>query len=131
RVLKPWPEMAEWWTKQSFCPSSGVMKPKPLVSLNHLTVPVVRICELLCCCESEYGRAERTDYNCLSLAVDPHGRGSRGALSRECPDSRKGLASPDPREPSERVACIVHTWHTCHTTGFAQRWQAKNIRTPG
>src|SRR3954470_14691283 len=32
--------MALWWTKRSFVPSSGVMKPKPLSSLNHLTVPV-------------------------------------------------------------------------------------------
>src|SRR5689334_4016544 len=35
--------MAEWCTKQSFSPFAGVMKPKPLVSLNHFTVPVVRI----------------------------------------------------------------------------------------
>jgi DNA polymerase (family X) len=41
--LKPLPWMAEWWTKQSFEPFSGVMKPKPFVSLNHFTVPVVRI----------------------------------------------------------------------------------------
>src|SRR6476646_468327 len=39
--------MAEWCTKQSFSPFAGVMKPKPLVSLNHFTVPVVRIAELL------------------------------------------------------------------------------------
>src|SRR5690606_29098405 len=35
--------MALWCTKQSFEPSSGVMKPKPLLSLNHFTVPIVRI----------------------------------------------------------------------------------------
>src|SRR5215210_9248271 len=28
------------WTNRSRPPSSGVMKPKPLSSLNHLTVPV-------------------------------------------------------------------------------------------
>src|SRR3954466_1861885 len=32
--------MLLWWTKRSFEPSSGVMKPKPFSSLNHLTVPV-------------------------------------------------------------------------------------------
>src|SRR3954466_777919 len=32
--------MPEWWTKRSLPGSSGVMKPKPLSSLNHLTVPV-------------------------------------------------------------------------------------------
>src|SRR3954469_19516641 len=40
RVLKPSPEMPEKWTKASFPPSSGVMKPKPFSSLNHLTTPV-------------------------------------------------------------------------------------------
>src|SRR5690242_11831328 len=32
--------MAEKWAKTSLPPSSGVMKPKPLSALNHLTVPV-------------------------------------------------------------------------------------------
>src|ERR1039457_1706173 len=32
--------MLEWWTNRSRPPSSGVMKPKPFSSLNHLTVPV-------------------------------------------------------------------------------------------
>src|SRR5688500_16662420 len=31
--------MPEKWTKRSRPPSSGVMKPKPLSSENHLTVP--------------------------------------------------------------------------------------------
>src|SRR5690349_11745476 len=31
---------AEMWTNTSAPPSSGWMKPKPLVSLNHFTVPV-------------------------------------------------------------------------------------------
>src|SRR5688500_2269973 len=40
--------MAERWTKQSFCASpSGVMKPNPLASLNHFTVPLVRITTIL------------------------------------------------------------------------------------
>src|SRR4051794_12352077 len=33
--------MPEKWTKRSRPPSSGVMKPKPLSSENHLTVPVL------------------------------------------------------------------------------------------
>src|ERR1700710_644477 len=32
---------AEMWTNTSLPPSSGWMKPKPLVSLNHLTVPML------------------------------------------------------------------------------------------
>src|SRR5450755_4708657 len=31
--------MLEWWTNRSRLPSSGVMKPNPFSSLNHLTVP--------------------------------------------------------------------------------------------
>jgi len=38
--LKPAILMAEKCAKRSSLPSSGVMKPKPLASLNHLTVPV-------------------------------------------------------------------------------------------
>src|SRR3712207_486550 len=40
RVRKPSPAMPEKWTNASFPPSSGVMKPKPFSSLNHLTTPV-------------------------------------------------------------------------------------------
>src|SRR5690348_6628594 len=37
--LKPSPWMARKWTNRS-SPLSGLMKPKPLASLNHLTVPL-------------------------------------------------------------------------------------------
>src|SRR5882672_7089811 len=40
-VLKPLAWMDEKCTKRSLLPSSGVMKPKPLASLNHFTVPVL------------------------------------------------------------------------------------------
>src|SRR5574342_957232 len=40
RVLKPLPWIAEKCANRSLPPPSGVMKPKPLESLNHLTVPV-------------------------------------------------------------------------------------------
>src|SRR5687767_227253 len=43
RLRKPSALMAVWWTKQSFSPFSGVMNPKPFASLNHFTVPVVRM----------------------------------------------------------------------------------------
>src|SRR6185312_13523628 len=39
RLRKPLLVMAEKWTNASAPPSSGAMKPKPLASLNHLTVP--------------------------------------------------------------------------------------------
>src|SRR3954465_6524887 len=38
--LKPLPLIDEWCTNRSLPWSSGVMKPKPLSSLNHFTVPV-------------------------------------------------------------------------------------------
>src|SRR5690242_977628 len=40
RVLKPSPWISLKWAKRSSPPADGVMKPKPLASLNHLTVPV-------------------------------------------------------------------------------------------
>ena len=40
RVLKPLMLIAEKCANRSSLPSSGVMNPKPLESLNHLTVPV-------------------------------------------------------------------------------------------
>src|SRR5215204_6620785 len=39
-VRNPSPAMPEKCTNASFPPSSGVMKPKPFSSLNHLTTPV-------------------------------------------------------------------------------------------
>src|SRR3970040_511816 len=38
--LNPGMLIAEKWAKRSSPPPSGVMKPKPFASLNHLTVPV-------------------------------------------------------------------------------------------
>src|SRR5437667_12226552 len=43
---KPLDWMAEKCTKTS-SPPSMVMKPKPFASLNHLTVPVLRMCSNL------------------------------------------------------------------------------------
>src|SRR5580765_8580547 len=40
RDLKPLPWIAEKCANRSLPPPSGVMNPKPLESLNHLTVPV-------------------------------------------------------------------------------------------
>src|SRR5258707_15322360 len=72
--LKPLAWIAEWCTKQSFRPPSGVMKPKPLASLNHFTVPVVRISILLERCNCVVGVAERavqTDPQLLVMTLTP------------------------------------------------------------
>jgi hypothetical protein len=46
RLLKPLPWMDVWCTKASL-PSSFVIKPKPLLSLNHFTVQFVMLIYLL------------------------------------------------------------------------------------
>src|SRR2546427_469310 len=46
-VLNPLAWMDEKCTKRSLLPSSGVMKPKPLASLNHFTVPVLMSVSLI------------------------------------------------------------------------------------
>src|SRR6187455_1969914 len=49
---------AEMWTKTSGPPASGWMKPKPLVALNHLTVPVA-INAIPSYCDVAVGKAKR------------------------------------------------------------------------
>ncbi len=46
---------AEIWTNTSFEPSSGWMKPKPLVRLNHFTVPAAIMCLLKSVCSPPDG----------------------------------------------------------------------------
>src|SRR5215218_9854702 len=50
--------MPEKWTKRSRPPSSGVMKPNPLSSENHLTVPVAMPCIDSTCCGLRAARPE-------------------------------------------------------------------------
>src|SRR6056297_3711019 len=47
RPVRPARSTAEMWTNTSLPPPSGAMKPKPLVVLNHFTVPVAMCPELL------------------------------------------------------------------------------------
>src|SRR6478752_4369000 len=88
--------MAEWWTKQSFEPFSGVMKPKPLASLNHFTVPVVRMFLLLnLCC----GRSPDCRYGRRQLARDhcPHDGLARESGNTVLPKKQKRIcANADP-----------------------------------
>src|SRR5690606_35580150 len=60
------------WTKQSFAPFSGVMKPKPLLSLNHFTVPMVRIPYILVLSElSRCGISVLTDIRSSAGVLAP------------------------------------------------------------
>src|SRR2546430_10718877 len=57
-VLKPFIWIAVWCANRSSPPSLGVMKPKPLESLNHLTVPVAIYLFPITRCRDETGRDE-------------------------------------------------------------------------
>src|SRR4029079_18619135 len=61
RVRKPSARISEWWTKTSG-PPSRERKPKPLDSLNHLTVPsIICVTGLLgLCLVPRYLRAQDT-----------------------------------------------------------------------
>src|SRR3954469_18347752 len=64
RVRKPLELMPVWCTKRSLPPSSGVMKPKPLSSLNHLTMPVAMMLNKPStgsCCAARGGLPEGND----------------------------------------------------------------------
>ena len=53
-----------WWTKRSSPPSVGVMKPKPFVELNHLTVPVALLPSAIALADTLRPRAYR-GWRCL------------------------------------------------------------------
>src|SRR5205807_1423248 len=55
-------------TNRSRPPSSGVMKPKPLSSLNHLTVPVAMYSPLMPLLSDTSGRPPRASSNAGKLA---------------------------------------------------------------
>src|SRR3954451_640464 len=63
--------MPVWWTKRSLPPSSGVTKPKPLSSLNHLTVPVA-IAFLLRMWTANAGDAVRRRLRALNTTCAEH-----------------------------------------------------------
>src|SRR5438105_13614091 len=81
-VLNPFMLIAEKWANRSSPPSSGVMKPYPLASLNHLTVPVAicvfslqKVVKAVFCLVSRYyrkhslsGTHERTNARQTSTA---------------------------------------------------------------
>src|SRR3954451_19124300 len=74
RERKPFELIPVWWTKRSFPPSSGVMKPKPFSSLNHFTVPVAIVLilhEVMCAANAEELVKQ------LAGAGTTDGRGSR------------------------------------------------------
>src|SRR3954468_19029842 len=67
--------MLVWWTKRSLLPSSGVMKPKPFSSLNHLTVPVAMYFlhgDSSCCvCRGSYIATVCERLHCFRRTISP------------------------------------------------------------
>src|SRR5687767_3996755 len=85
--LKPSPWMLLKWTKTSFEPSSGVMKPYPFSSLNHLTVPVAMRSHLPLQIRNKFGRRYRYGTPVLVLASG----GTVAASVPACSEEYSGL----------------------------------------
>src|SRR4051812_42564178 len=81
--------MPVWWTKRSLPPSSGVMKPKPLSSLNHFTVPVAMIFLHGLCALRTRRKLLRQRLRALNTADV-----ERGAPDLNTPVYRKNLRPP-------------------------------------
>src|ERR1043166_2932310 len=117
--------MAEKCTKQSFSPFSGVMKPKPLASLNHFTVPVVRIPLLLWVVVIGVPEAVLTDYS-LAWFSPPRGRDSRRMVvrpPRRAMGMKKGQRCAGPGFFPGTCSRYVHDYRSPESSwaaGFAQ-----------
>src|SRR4029453_702805 len=83
--------MLEWWTKRSFDPSSGVIKPYPFESLNHLTVPLAMKTPPL----RNHERVGKAPWRKPdSLLVSDHGSSEDSASSAQPRDLGRNLCSP-------------------------------------
>src|SRR6201995_280043 len=102
--------MLVWWTNRSRLPSSGVMKPKPFSSLNHLTVPVATGSPLRSLKCYRGGVASPRACTCVFAEI-PRGFGlSRGKVARHqaksTPDraaSRAGYRSSSQRPMEDPI----------------------------
>src|ERR1700744_575060 len=102
--------MLVWWTNRSRLPSSGVMKPKPFSSLNHLTVPVATGSPLRSLKCYRGGVASPRACTCVFAEI-PRGFGlSRGKVARQqaksTPDraaSRAGYRSSSERPMEDPI----------------------------
>src|SRR3954452_2815524 len=89
--------MPVWWTKRSLPLSSGVMKPKPLSSLNHLTVPVaMMVLHGVCALRTPRKLLRQTTAGAEHCVVE------RGA-----PNLRSRAYSKDRRPPSRRAPAAI------------------------
>src|SRR3954466_5389277 len=86
--------MLLWWTKRSFEPSSGVMKPKPFSSLNHLTVPVAMFFLHGVCRAASAVEAQGNLVRAPAL-LSPDECGPPGRTARTVPQGGEELQSRD------------------------------------
>src|SRR6476469_2908662 len=108
--------MAEWCTKQSFSPFAGVMKPKPLVSLNHFTVPVVRIANSP---DDDVQAGMNSVRTGLHVARERHPHaGARPADTALC---RTSSDAGEKKGPAGSRSSSVGTDHPYRSTGV-RRW---------
>src|SRR5262249_31662605 len=82
------------------------MKPKPLASLNHLTVPVVRIVPTPCGCGNRSADMRRTDRLRSVRELNPHAGLPAAARTRarERQEVKKGPAPTPAPLYSRRIA---------------------------
>src|SRR5256885_6376659 len=103
--------MLVWWTKRSLLPSSGVMKPKPFSSLNHLTVPVAMYFlhgDSSCCvCRGSYLATVCERLHCFRRTISP-GRTRRtvprwAGAQPPADDSFQAFLMPSPADGAAKL----------------------------
>src|SRR3954468_20434985 len=95
RVLKPVSAMAEKWTKTSLPPFSGVMKPKPLLSLNHFTEPLtLTAMRLSSLAAPAFPRQAGTDRAGCHRRDRGHAFNPRVVVRRQTPQPRRRCQRP-------------------------------------
>src|SRR4051812_29045688 len=102
------------------------MKPKPLSSLNHFTVPVgIPILLLGCCAAYPEDAVQATTPGAGTSCAGP---GWFRPFDRECSGSLPWCAMPAVREDLRNVAIVAHVDHGKTTLVDAMLWQSGAFR---
>src|SRR5918995_3774091 len=109
RVRKPSPAIPEKCTNASLPPSSGVMKPKPFSSLNHLTTPVA-IQHLLTAVLMREGCCRALPSRMLLAALEERHVGGGYTSVAASPCAQPGATTPPPCPWSGVTGVSVSGW---------------------